>query len=118
MKRDSEIAKYHHNTIAQDLEAVRPKSLKRIIAFDQVIAYEVDRSGPVFEEWVTNERADGIDPSLANFVQALEPRHYRELVEGSAIDILPEDDAQHLFDVSDRTVRDTIRTVQHFNLPL
>lgn len=116
MKKDSEIARYHHNAIAQDLEAVRPKSLKRIIAFDQLVAYETDRAGPVFEAWV-EQRPDGVDPSLGNFVQALEPQDYRDLVEESARDILSEDEAEHLFDVSDRTIRDTIRTVQHFNLP-
>ena len=108
---------YHRNTLRQDLEAVRPKNLKRVIALDQLVAYEVERHGPVYREWLS-QRQEDVDPSLENFVQDLKPADYRALVESGAPDILHRDDVEFLFDVSNRAVRDTIRTVQHFRFPL
>ena len=107
----------HQRRLRAKVERIRPKSLKRVVALDYIIRHEVSTKGDVYQEWLDSKESH-VSPGRGNFSMSLTSSDYHRLMETTARELLADKEIGWLCDVSDRTARDAIATVQHFNNPL
>lgn len=106
-----ETQQYYINSIMSAVENIRRKSFRRLILLKYVIEYEsYERKGPAWNSWI-EQKDETVDANPTNFVYALDVSLVREM-QPSAIEFCAKDDVDFLYDVSDETLREYVRTVQ------
>lgn len=102
---------YYINTVMSAVESIRRKSFRRLILLKFIIEYEAhERQGEAWDAWL-DQKEDYVDATPTNFLYALDVSLVRKM-EGSATEFCAEDDVDFLYDVSDETLREYIRTIQ------
>lgn len=102
---------YYINSVMRSVEHIRRKSFRRLILLKFIIEYEAhERHGPAWEEWL-EQKEDSVNAKPTNFLYALDVALVREM-EPSGREFCTEEDVAFLYDVSDETLREYIRTIQ------
>lgn len=106
---------YRENMVRQAVHGIRPKALTRLLVLDQVVSYEAGmRQGDVWQEWLDSKR-ESVNANEYNFIQDLDVDRFHELKD-AASDLLSEEEAELLFEVSDRTAQDYVKALRMLHL--
>lgn len=110
-QNDEEYARqYYINSLMDSVDKIRRKSFRRLILLAHVIEYEAfEYNGEAWQSWVDN-KDESVTLSASNFYRALDVRLIRKM-RPAAEDFCSEEDVAFLYDVSDETLREYIRTV-------
>lgn len=106
-----ETQQYYINAVMSAVEKIRRKSFRRLILLKFIIEYEAhERQGAAWEAWL-EQKEDHVNATPTNFLYALDVSLVRKM-ESSATEFCAKDDVSFLYDVSDETLREYVRTIQ------
>lgn len=101
---------FYVNSLMDSVDKIRRKSFRRLILLSHVMEYEAyEYHGEAWDAWV-DQKDEHVSPTPSNFYTALDVRLVRKM-RPSAEDFCSEDDVEFLYDVSNETLREYIRTV-------
>lgn len=115
---------YHRERAENAGEAVRPKSLKRLLVADEIVRYANDEESEseVWDEYVSERGESVFPPGVDEFIRSPQDGGYlgvsrfrRLCVEDVGPEIFGEEEVEELFAVGDRALRDTLLTLRHFH---
>lgn len=106
-----ETQQYYINAVMSSVENIRRKSFRRLILLKFIIEYEAhERHGNSWGTWVESKE-ETVTANPTNFLYALDVSLVRKM-KPSAEEFCAQDDVEFLYDVSDETLREYIRTIQ------
>lgn len=106
--------RFYTGVVRKATEAVRPNSLRRLLAINQLAAYECDEyRGPAFERFLDQRESQVDSKGVTAFVRGMDtPMYY--LLREPAEELLTDDEVSFLFDISERTARDYVTSLRSF----
>jgi len=108
---DEEARQYYINALMHDVDKIKRKSFRRLILLRYVIEFEGQEAhGPAWQEWL-DEKEEHVTPSFGNFVYALDVSLVREMRPTAEL-LCSEDDVDFLYDASNDTLREYVKTLR------